>query len=298
MNHPSFAWRGPRGSGKRTQLIKFLERQSLLYDIPFEIQYNTWYLNKSSTQKDESTDDNEPISEGDLGKSIPFEESHIHLGFDVARMSMSDKVFIQSILARWTGQQDIFLTQTDISMRYLVLYHAQYLTDESIIQIQEILEQYSYFAILMTTELPLPIRLKDYCLEIPVPGNDMLLAKYISISATPEYTNDVWLEFFKKTLNEWSAEWSPSQIPKIRQWCYICLQRNLHWSDVIMYWIESIYTTTWLSDRDRKKILDILWRVESGSGWTLITSYRIPIHWEHVHLELARAFYEIRQNDK
>jgi hypothetical protein len=282
MQPCSYAWRGTRGVGKRTQLLQFLQKQAASIGVTFDIKKGTWFLNKQAAGGDPDDDDDD----GGTGKSIPYEESPIHLGFDVARMSMSDKVFLQSILSRWTGQQDVCLMSSSIQMRYLVLYHAHYLTDESVLQLQECLEQYPYFAVLLTTELPLSGRLRDFCLEIPVPGKDMLLANYIKSSGLPE--KDVWLEFFKKTLDDWSTNWSAARIAEIRTWIYICLQRNLRWADVIMYWIEAIYKTTWITPNMRQRLLEILWKAESGSGWVLVTSYRIPILWEHVHLLLGK----------
>jgi hypothetical protein len=290
MQPCSFAWRGPRGVGKRTQLLEFLKKQSEQINIPFDIKYSTWFLNKQVNGGDPDEDDDEAT-----GKSIPFEESSVHLGFDVARMSMSDKVFLQSILTRWTGQQDVCLVSSAIKTRYLVLYHAHFLTDESVLQLQECLEQYPTFAVLLTTELPLSGRLRDFCMEIPTRStNDMLLSKYVADSGLPK--DDVWLLFFKKTINDWSESWSASKIADIRNWIYICLQRNLRWTDVITYWIEAIYDTEWITPSIRSKLLKVLWNAESGSGWVLVTSYRIPILWEHVHLELAREMYKLRNN--
>jgi hypothetical protein len=106
---------------------------------------------------------------------------------------------------------------------------------------------------------------------------------------------DVWLEFFKKTLKEWSSDWGASKISDVRNWIYICLQRNLRWTDVIMYWIIAIYETQWIVPKDKAKLMKVLWNAESGSGWVLVTSYRIPILWEHVHLKLAKQMYQIKQ---
>jgi len=288
MEPCSYAWRGFRGVGKKTQLLKFLEIQADKIDIPFEIKKGTWYLNKQSCGGGDPDEDDEEAS----GKSIPYEESNLHLGFDVARMSMSDKVFLQSILTRWTGQQDVCLISSLIKTRYLVLYHAHFLTDESVLQLQECLEQYPSFAILLTTELPLSGRLRDFCFEIPVVGDDMLLSNYTKKSNLIE--KDVWLEFFKKTINDWSNDWGASKIADVRNWIYICLQRNLRWTDVITYWMEAIYLTDWITPNMRCKLMDILWNAESGSGWVLVTSYRIPILWEHVHLKLAHQLYKLR----
>lgn len=288
MQPCSYAWRGFRGVGKRTQLLKFIETQADKIGVPFEIKKGTWFLNKQSCAGGDPDEDDDEAT----GKSIPYEESNLHLGFDVARMSMSDKVFLQSILTRWTGQQDVCLVSSLIQSRYLVLYHAHFLTDESVLQLQECLEQYPTFAILLTTELPLSGRLRDFCFEIPVVGQDMLLANYVKKAKLVE--NDVWLDYFKKTINDWSDGWGTSKIADVRAWIYTCLQRNLRWTDVIMYWVEAIYATDWITPSIRAKLLETLWNAESGSGWVLVTSYRIPILWEHVHLKLAHQFYKFR----
>ena len=290
MQPCSYAWRGFRGVGKRTKILEFLEIQANRINAPFEIKKGTWFLDKQSCGGGDPDKDDEEVS----GKSIPYEESNLHLGFDVARMSMSDKVFLQSILTRWTGQQDICLISSVIQSRYLVLYHAHFLTDESVLQLQECLEQYTTFSILITTELPLSGRIRDFCFEIPVIGEDRLLKNYTQKSNFIE--KDVWLEFFKKTIHDWSTGWSTSKISDIRNWIYICLQRNLRWTDVITYWIESIYLTDWITPQMRGQLMEILWNAESGSGWVLVTSYRIPILWEHVHLKLAHQLYRLRND--
>jgi hypothetical protein len=293
MITPSFAWRGPKGSGKRTQLLRYVESRAAAHKIPFKLKTSVWYLTKPSNG---SADPDEEDEEGGTSKTIPYEESALHLGFDVARMSMSDKIFLQSILTRWTGQQDVTLSsaaiQTNVSMRYLVLYHAQYLTDESTLQLQEALEQYPSFAILLTTELPVCPRLRDMCMEIPVPGTDNLLAAYLKGSRTGQ--GDIWNTFFSQTLESWSSSWSPERVQEVRNWVYMCLQRNLRWTDVIRYWMDAIYSASWIGEKERKVLMDVLWHAESGAGWVLVTSYRIPLLWESVHLQLARALYEVR----
>ena len=288
MQPCSSAWRGSKGVGKKTQLLDFLRIQADKIGVAFKIKKGTWYLNKQINGGDPDDDNDDAI-----GKTIPYEESNLHLGYDTATMSMSDKVFLQSILTRWTGQQDVCLMSSTIQTRYLVLYHAHFLTDESVLQLQECLEQYPTFAILLTTEYPLCGRLRDFCFEIPVVGEDMLLANYTKQANL--VSKNVWLEFFKKTLDEWSRDWSAAKITDIRNWIYICLQRNLRWTDVIMYWILSVYDTEWITPSIRGKLMDTLWHAESGSGWVLVTSYRIPILWEYVHLKLARQLYKCRE---
>jgi hypothetical protein len=292
MNCHSFAYRGPAGSGKRTALLQHIQARAKKAGIPFHIKPSVWYLTKPSNG---SADPNEEDEEGSASKTIPYEESALHMGFDVARMSMSDKIFLQSILTRWTGQQDVTLASSSVATRYLVLYHAQYLTDESTLQLQEALEQSPSFAVLLTTELPVCPRLSDYCLEIPVTGSDRLLKQYVEKVKLPPV--DVWATYFQQTLNTWSNTWTEDRVQEVRNWVYMCLQRNLRWTDVIRYWIDTIYKTDWITEVKRARLMEVLWRAESGSGWVLVTSYRIPILWESVHLKLARALYLLKQQE-
>ena len=299
MNTLSFAWRGCPGSGKRTQLLQFLEKRATKHGVQFKVKDAVWYLTKPSNG---SADPDEEDEEGGTSKTIPYEESAIHMGFDVARMSMSDKLFLQSILGRWTGQQDVILSGTPtLPMRYLVLYHAHYLTDESTLQLQEALEQFPSFAVLFTTELPVCPRLRDMFFEIPVPyrelkennTSDKLLSNYVVKANLP--ITDVWATYFDQTVEAWSSSWTPSRVQEVRNWIYCCLQRNLRWTDVIRHWIEAVYRASWMTPEKRRRIMRAIWRAESGSGWVLVTSYRIPILWESVHLQIARTLYETRQ---
>ena len=297
MNTLSFAWRGGPGSGKRTQLLQFLEKRATKHGVQFKVKDAVWYMTKPSNG---SADPDEEDEEGGTSKTIPYEESAIHMGFDVARMSMSDKLFLQSILGRWTGQQDVILSSNTLPMRYLVLYHAHYLTDESTLQLQEALEQFPSFAVLFTTELPVCPRLRDMFFEIPVPyrelkeieKSDKLLTNYVTKAHLPP--TDVWATYFDQTVEAWSSSWTPGRVQEVRDWIYRCLQRNLRWTDVIRYWIESVYRAPWMTPEKRRRILRAIWRAESGSGWVLVTSYRIPILWESVHLQIARTLYECR----
>jgi hypothetical protein len=288
----SYAWRGPRGSGKRTLLLQHLAAQATALGLPFALKEGTWFLSKPSGGTNADPDDEEG---GDAGKSIPYEESALHIGFDVARMSMSDKLFLQTILPRWTGQQDVTLLGSGLSTRYLVLYHAHYLTDESVLQLQEALEQCSNLGILLTTELPVCLRLRDFCLDIPVCSSastsaegDHLLATYVQRVKLP--AADVWRTFFRETAEAWSKPWGPQRVQEIRDWIYICLQRNLRWTDMIAYWMETIHGLDHLDTETKRGLYRILAEAEAGGGWMLVPSYRIPILWEAVQAKLARAF--------
>ena len=212
-------------------------------------------------------------------------------------MSMSDKIFLNSILQRWTGQDDVTLINTVLPTRYLVLYHAHLLSDESILQIQETLEKYNNFGVLMTTELPICNRLSDHVLEIPVAGRDLLFEEYRT-RWEPDAKEDCWLTYFRQCFNKWSQLDSFQSITEIREWIYVCLQRNLRWTDILYYWIHIINETEWLNNYQKKKLWLYLASIESGGGWYLIPSYRIPIFWESVHIKFADMIREFRLNKK
>jgi hypothetical protein len=311
----SYAWRGSKGSGKRTALIQFLQKS---YKIgkeagkeaangKLEIHTGIWIMNKNGDSVTRNSSDDTAFGGGGggggggeeepEGKKIPYEYSKIHLGFDVARMSMSDKIFLSSILQRWTGQKDLTLANTNLQARYLVLYHAHLLTDESILLIQETLEKYDNFSILMTTELPVCNRLADYCFEIPVAGDDKLFKLYKE-TWDPSATEDCWLTYFRQTFERWSTANSYQVITEIREWIYVCLQRNLRWTDVLQYWIEVVDEVAWLTREDKKVLWKFLANIESGGGWYLIPSYRIPVFWEKVHSDFAQLCRKIRQSKK
>jgi hypothetical protein len=84
----------------------------------------------------------------------------------------------------------------------VVPYHAHLLTDESVLQLQACLEQCEGF-ILLTTELPLCDRLRDYCLEMPVASKDHLLHRYNQEQHL--HPRNVWTELFQKTLETWAS---------------------------------------------------------------------------------------------
>jgi hypothetical protein len=130
-------------------------------------------------QKDVQSSSAEVEEDGEEDKALlPMELSVLHWGFDIARMSLQDKQYVKSILTKW-GRGSQVLSDGHVQ-RCLVLYHAHLLSSESIILLQAFLEENSKDTVLwMTSEHPLPLRLADWCLEIPVasPGYDISLKK-------------------------------------------------------------------------------------------------------------------------
>ena len=93
MDSICISFRGPRGSGKRTLLLKHLEAAAKKRGEIFSVLTGSWAIT-AIKEKDMGSDDE---GEADEKNFVPYEYSHIHIGFDIARMSMQDKNVVKSI---------------------------------------------------------------------------------------------------------------------------------------------------------------------------------------------------------
>ena len=296
---------GDHGVGKKTALHNFLRSFATSEGVPFNIKtkylmgklLNTVSSTSGSTADDSDDDDDDAkansTSKGALkagdddgpspdGKSFPFEVSAIHQGYDIARMSLQDKNYIYTIFKNFQGSSYV-LSRTNYHL--FVFYHAHLLSEESIIFLQEKLEQYSNcLRIFFTSQYPLPNRLADHFMEVYLTDKTNYLFNNLKLSKEPG-----WTTWFKETLTAWNTPtWNTANIPAIRNWIYFCLQRNLRWCELIDYWTEAIKE----SDLPRAKkiaIFRILAFAEGGGGWQIIPSYRIPLLWEHTLLDIIKV---------
>ena len=92
---PNLVWRGPRGTGKKTALHNFLKDYSTKNKINFQIQEKRWILQGSDGESEITTTLEESSTSKDEKKGLVYEISKIHRGFDVSRMSLQDKNYIQ-----------------------------------------------------------------------------------------------------------------------------------------------------------------------------------------------------------
>lgn len=299
---PNICYVGEHGVGKRAALHTFLRSYAAGENIPFQIK--TKYLvgkllnsvsnsmggaDSDSDDEDDGTpaaapDDSAPSD----GKYFPFEVSAIHQGYDVARMSLQDKNYIYTIFKGFQGSSYVL---SKSNYHFFVFYHAHLLSEESIIFLQEKLEQYKdCLRIFMTSNYPLPNRLADHFIEVPVASETnhlytALKARFPTMPAT-----SAWTTYFDKTLRRWhGAHWTAADVPAIRQWIYFCLQRNLRWCEMIEYWTRAIEGFDDLSADQRTKLYRILALAEGGGGWQIIPSYRIPLLWESVLLSIIKV---------
>lgn len=283
----SICWRGPPGSGKRTALQQQLHNWCKSLGQLYVLKKQFW--NAPLHNGDASDEVEEEESEKAL---LPMEISMCHWGFDVARMSLQDKQYVKSILLRWgRGSQVLSPIHTK---RCLVFYHAHLLSSESMLFLQAFLEENHHDTVLwLTSEYPLPIRLSDWCVEIPVHsyGKDLSLdvlkknASANSLPGTLISLEDEIVEIYKKWMINPATL---SDVKKIRSLVYGFLHRNIRWTDgfhQLMFALDKIP----LTQAQRNNLSSIcISQPFTGSGQT-VPSYRIPILWESYLLLIRNA---------
>ena len=291
MDELNLLWIGQRGTGKRTNLQKALAHVAQGRGIPFQLRKSIWSTetNKRLQRESEQTEAQEDEIETPQGNDgVPYETSQVHLGFDIARMSMQDKNYISSLLSRLGyGSEVVVGKKKQAVKRILVFYHAHLLSHDSILQLQMALEQHEgSLVIWCTTELPLPYELTDWFVEIPVAGRDYMV--HSMYNTYGENCLD-WGKYFDTLIDNWSKKpMNLARVKEIRDWVYFCLQRNLRWQEVIQYLLDSLLQSK-LPPNKLLKTIECLSKQPSSGGGNTLGSYRIPIAWEHLGLQLATA---------
>lgn len=282
----SICWRGPPGSGKRHALQTQLAAWAQAIGQIYVVKKLDW---DAPLQGGDGSEASEEGAEGaEDGKALlPMESSILHWGFDVARMSLQDKQYVKCILQRW-GRGSQVLSQGH-NQRCLVFYHAHLLSSESVLFLQAFLEENHQDSVLwFTSEHPLPARLADWCVEIPVAGEDKALQKFTLLSrlSTPIKT----LEDEIEQIYRWWMTEPPklSDVKKIRGIVYGLLHRNIRWTDGFHIWMFVLDRLP-LTHEQKKVIAQICVKQPfTGAGQT-VPSYRIPVLWEHYLCSLRNA---------
>jgi hypothetical protein len=266
----SICWRGPPGSGKRYALQQQLAMWAKAIGQIYVVKRQSWDAPLQGGGEEEDGDE----SESEEKALLPMEMSIIHWGFDCARMSLQDKQYIKSILQRWGRGSQVLATQ--YSQRCLVFYHAHLLSSESVLFLQAFLEEnYQDTVLWLTSEHPLPVRLADWCVEIPVEGGDKSLER-LQLTTIPTIESEI-LQIYKSWM-ETPARLS--DVKKIRAIVYALLHRNIRWTEGFHYWMFALEHLP-LTQNQKQNLAAICIRQPfTGSGQT-VPSYRIPILWEN-----------------
>ena len=274
----SVCWRGPPGSGKRTLLHQQLSAWAKSFGQLYGPKKQFWDAPLQGGDASEEAAEDE-----DQKSLLPMEISIVHWGFDVARMSLQDKQYVKSILQRW-GRGSQVLSNGHAQQRCLVFYHAHLLSSESVLYLQAFLEENHRDSVLwLTSEHPLPQRLADWCVEIPVASSvDRALARLppgvLRIEDEIDMIYKAWMCEVPKL----------SDVKKIRAIVYALLHRNIRWTDGFHLWLFALEKLP-LTPAKKVELARICTSQPfTGAGQT-VPSYRIPVLWENYLLQLRNA---------
>lgn len=280
MDSLHLCWRGAGGSGKRQELHRHLQKIAAERGVPFVVSQRLFQVNPSTSGQG---DDEEGSTSADKN-SLPYEFSYIHLGFDIARMSMQDKILLRPILQKLGSGAQVLAGNQKSAHRILVFYHAHLLSTESCYLLHGLLEEASGMSLWMTSELPIPNRLADYFLEIPVAGGDRALQS-LGNPCPPS-----WKDIFLKVFGKWKKQEAPkiSETTEVRDLVYEILMRNLRWVECVHILLD-VFLEMELPMEQRSLLLGILASQEATAAGQTIPSYRIPLLWEALFLRLREA---------
>ena len=268
MSHPK-CWRGPPGAGKRRAVQTSLAARAVTLGQHYVLKRQLWDAPLQGGEDTNADAEGDAPEAEDTRSLLPMECSTLHWGFDVARMSLQDKQYVRSILARWGRGSHV----TGHS-RCLVFYNAHLLSSESILFLQAFLEEnHRDTLVWVTSEHPLPPRLADWFEEIPLnrPGLNVI---------NPEIT-----EIYRAWMSQPPVL---SDVKRIRAVVYALLHRNLRWTDGFHQWMFALDSVPLTPAQKVAAAAVCVAQPFTGPGQT-VPSYRIPILWEQYLLSLRQA---------
>jgi len=269
------------GAGKHKQLNQHLKRVADLRGLPFTLTMRSI----TGSGGGEATEGDDEAADAETGQ-IQYETSSVHIGFDVARMSMQDKQVLRPVLLNFGQGSQVLAGNQGRGARILVLYHAHLLSSESVLLLQACLEQNEGdVSIWLTSEMPVPHRIRDWFVELPIKGDDNGLNAFQTTVETPVVAS--WQLIFNNLLQKWinSPEPTIESIKEVKAFIYELLMRNLRWVEATHFLLDVILVHKGMTPEQREKCLNALANCEATAGGYTIPSYRIPILWESLFIQ-------------
>ncbi|NBV77004.1 hypothetical protein EBR66_02500 [bacterium] len=278
------------GTGKKTALHTALKNIAHIREIPFTIQMRgTGAIGATGDVTEAGATEEGADPEDSMAGQFMMETSFIHIGLDIARMSMQDKHILRPILANLGQGSQVMAGKQGRGSRILVLYHAHLLSSESVLLIQACLEQNEGdLSIWFTSELPVPQRIRDWFVEVPVGGEDAAFETFqTAIQGTAS-----WSSIFTAIIDKWRRSPPPKiqDVKEVKAFVYEMLMRNLRWVEATHFILDVLLLHPDITEIQRKAAIGALATCEATGGGYTIPSYRIPIIWESLFLQLRTIF--------
>ena len=145
--------------------------------------------------------------------------------------------------------------------------------------------------------MPVPQRIRDWFVEIPVAGHDNAFAAYKQqatlIQNDPAKKIANWPDVFHGLLNRWASAEAPTieDIKEVKAFVYELLMRNLRWVEATHFLLDVLIVSTAITDLQRRACIQALAKCEATAGGYTIPSYRIPILWESIFLQIRNIVH-------
>jgi len=269
--------------------MRELKALAHLRGIPFTIQYKN--VSGTSVAAEESADGD--ATEAAEAGQITYESSLLHIGLDIARMSMQDKQVLRPIFLSLGKGSQVLAGEQERGARIVVLYHAHLLSSESVLLLQSCLEQNEGdISVWMTSEIPVAHRVRDWFVEVPVVGFDR---GYKAFTGVSDGAKADWTAIFTALLTTWANSPPPTiaDIKQVKAFIYELLMRNYRWIEATHTLLDVIIVHSGLTDKQRYDCLSVLAKCEATAGGYTIPSYRIPILWESLFVHLRNVLFKI-----
>jgi len=286
MDTLNLCWRGMAGTGKKNALQKRLREIATNRGLPFTLQ--TKCINGSGGGISEENDE---VNSDETAGQITYESSSVHMGFDIARMSMQDKQYLRPILTNLGQGSQVLSGSQGRGARIIVLYHAHLLSSESVLLIQACLEQNEYdISVWMTSEMPVPHRIRDWFVEIPVKGPDRA---FKSFTEKVPFQPATWSTVFKALFDKWLKAPPPTiaDVKEVKSFVYELLMRNFRWVEAVHFILDTIITHPTISTEHKRECIKALAECDATGGGYTIPSYRIPIIWESLFIKFRTILH-------
>lgn len=280
------------GTGKKTLLHEALKKVAEVRGYPFTIQMRGTGATAAAGDITEAgaTDEGADPEDAAVGQFM-METSIVHMGLDIARMSMQDKHILRPILTNLGQGSQVMAGEQGRGARILVLYHAHLLSSESVLLLQACLEQNENdLSIWLTSELPVPQRIRDWFVEVSVGGEDRAFNNFSRAVSPVEPAN--WPTIFKGIIDSWLSSNPPTiqDVKKVKTYVYEMLMRNLRWVEATHFILDVVLSHPGLTENQCRAAIKTLAACEATGGGYTIPSYRIPILWESLFLQLRSIF--------
>jgi len=279
------------GTGKKTLLHQALKKVAEVRGYPFSIQMRgTGGVAAGDITEAGATDEGADPEDAAVGQFM-METSIVHMGLDIARMSMQDKHILRPILTNLGQGSQVMAGEQGRGARILVLYHAHLLSSESVLLLQACLEQNENdLSIWLTSELPVPQRIRDWFVEVSVGGEDRAFNNFSRAVSPVEPAN--WSTIFKGVIDGWLLSGPPTiqDVKKVKAYVYEMLMRNLRWVEATHFILDVVLSHPGITEKQCREAIKALASCEATGGGYTIPSYRIPILWESLFLQLRSIF--------